>query len=219
MLDQKKKNIFIPGSVGKLEAVLEAPLVENKKQEIAIVCHPHPLQEGTMHNKVVTTVSKAFQEFGAWALRFNYRGVGKSEGDYGEIVGEVEDVLSVFHWCQAQFPAYKIHLSGFSFGGRVSLLAALEDISVASLITIAPAIHLLSEHKKEEFSRLNLDCPWLLVQGWEDEVVKVDVILNWCQGLKTKPELWCLPETSHFFHGKLVGLRHHLLDYLKRQFD
>ena len=89
-----KKTILIPGEVGNIEAVIDQP-DDYIKNELAIVCHPNPLQGGTMDNKVVTTISKAFNNLNITAIRFNYRGVGNSEGSYGSIVGEAEDMMAV----------------------------------------------------------------------------------------------------------------------------
>ncbi len=201
--------IWIPGPSGGLEALLEAPqVVDDEKKQIVMVCHPHPQHGGAMHNKVVTTLSKAFQEAGAYAVRFNYRGVGESEGQYGDFVGEVEDAQSVFHWIKTKFPEYSIALAGFSFGGSVAIRVAQQQ-AISQLITIAPAVYLIDYDQNMTF-----DFPWLLVQGWEDEVVDVQDILNWTQTLPVKPEVWCLPEVTHFFHGKLVYLKKKLLHYL-----
>src|SRR5436189_4416294 len=94
---------------------------------IGVVCHPHPLYQGTMHNKVVTTIAKAWQEMGMSTLRFNFRGVGLSEGEYGHGEGEQEDLKAVLNWILEQFPNAKICLGGFSFGAFIAAKVAAEN--------------------------------------------------------------------------------------------
>lgn len=209
MMNEKDKSLWLDGPAGKLEGIMDEPSSEVPlSKKIAMICHPHPLHGGSMTNKVVTTLSRAFQEAGAYALRFNYRGVGKSEGAYGDFLGETEDALCMFNWIRQTFPDYQIALGGFSFGGCVALRIAQQQ-PVNQLITVAPALHLINYDLTMPF-----DFPWLLIKGWEDEVVETGAILDWCRALKKKPELWCLPEASHFFHGKLVELKKKLVHYL-----
>lgn len=205
MIDEK---IWIEGPSGKLEAVLENPRVQTPLKWIAILCHPHPLHGGNMNNKVVTTLSRAFSEIGVYAVRFNYRGVGLSDGTYGDFSGETQDALAVLKWVKTNFKDNQIAVGGFSFGGCIAIELAKRE-SIGQLITIAPALHLINYDLNITFN-----FPWLLVQGWEDEVVETNKILDWCSNLPKKPELWCLPDASHFFHGKLVYLKKKLEHYL-----
>ena len=100
MLPESKKPIIIPGPAGNLELLVSLPKNASDTQGAVVICHPHPLKEGTMHNKVVHYLAKTFNDCGYGAVRFNFRGVGLSEGSYGEGLGESEDALSVIQWTQ-----------------------------------------------------------------------------------------------------------------------
>ena len=103
---------MIPGPAGDLEAVLSCPAVAN--EQVTIICHPHPMHGGTLQNKVVHTIAKALHESGMHTVRFNFRGVGASEGQYDDAVGEVDDLLAVVDWVASRIPAAQIRLAGFS---------------------------------------------------------------------------------------------------------
>lgn len=202
------RKITIPGAVGLLEAIVENPFVSPKKL-LGIVCHPHPLYEGTMYNKVVTTVVRAFQRLEIVPLRFNFRGVGKSEGEYGNVVGELDDLRAVINWAKEHFPEYKLILAGFSFGSYIATKVATEVKPVA-LITIAPPVH------HNDFAALPpIDFPWAVVQGAADEVVPSEQVFSWVAGLAKKPVLFSMPGVGHFFHGQLIELRDGLINWLK----
>src|SRR3990167_626391 len=131
----KDKTIeHIRGPAGKLEVAIDEPIGE-ERHAWGIVCHPHPLHGGNMQNKVVTTLVKTFQYMGLTTIRFNFRGVGKSEGVFGHGKGELEDLLAVIEWVQQSNQGKKIWLAGFSFGAYVTAKAATQ-ISVGQLITV-----------------------------------------------------------------------------------
>lgn len=202
---------FIPSSQGKLEAVLTVP--DHAFKRMGIICHPNPLEGGTMDNKVVATVERTFRELGLATLRFNYRGVGQSSGTYGNEIGETEDVLTAIHWMKEKFPDTAIWLAGFSFGAYVSLQAAIQYKQIEQLISIAPAIS-----RYNGFKGLMAPCPWLVIRAEQDELISPKAIDDWLNTLNPKPDLMSFPETSHFFHGKLVLLRQQLTDYLKNAY-
>jgi alpha/beta superfamily hydrolase len=110
---------WIPGPAGRLEALLEEP--EHQSPQLAVVvCHPHPRFSGTMHNKVVYRLARGLRTGGAVVLRFNFRGVGGSEGQYGDLAGEIEDARAALGWLRVRYPAAPFALAGFSFGARVA---------------------------------------------------------------------------------------------------
>ncbi len=199
--------ITIAGPAGAIEAVLhdtDMPLTH-----VGIICHPHPLQEGTMHNKVVTTVARTFNNMGINAVRFNYRGVGLSEGLYGDVVGEVADCKAVVAWAQQQWPHAKLWLAGFSFGAYIAAAAA-EQVPTQQLISIAPAV------ERMPYSELGkINCPWLVIQGEADEVVTPQAVYDWFEALDAQKTLIRLPDTGHFFHGKLMDLRREIEFFTK----
>jgi alpha/beta superfamily hydrolase len=108
----------LPGPVGLLEALLEEP-DERAPTQAALVCHPHPLYGGTLHNKVVFRLARGLRRAGAVVLRFNFRGVGRSQGEHGHLAGEIEDARAALEWLRARYPDLPYALAGFSFGSRV----------------------------------------------------------------------------------------------------
>lgn len=189
----------IPGPEGILEAVVSKPS-DIIKPYIGIVCHPHPLQGGTMNNKVVHTVVKSFLDNGMIAIRFNFRGVGKSAGHYANGIGEIDDVLAVINWAKQLWPMHEVCLAGFSFGAYVSLRASLES-PVKMLISIAPAV------THQNFDQLAPNAPWVIIHGDADELIPVQAVMDWIAQSEAKPELIRIANASHFFHGKLIELR------------
>jgi uncharacterized protein len=187
----------IAGPAGVLEAAIDASAVP--AVATALICHPHPLQQGTMSNKVVTTVARTFARLGADAVRFNFRGVGGSAGAYADGIGERDDALAIVAWCRKRWPARPLYLGGFSFGAAVAAAIA-SRVAPAGLVTVAPPV-----------DRLSVDfiapaCPWLLVHGDADDVVPPGPVLEWCATLPTPPRIVLLPGVGHFFHGRLAAL-------------
>jgi alpha/beta superfamily hydrolase len=207
LLSNRDTSLLIPGPSGSLEAIVSRPEVA-AINAIGVVCHPHPLQGGTMHNKVVTTLSRVLNDLGICSVRFNFRGVEKSAGHYAEGIGETDDALAVLNWVKQAFPQQIIWLAGFSFGAYVSLRVA-SQAPVAQLITVAPPVRYFSA--KESFA---IDCPWLLVQGEQDEVVSAEEVLAWAEQ-QAKPPHIIRMTTGHFFHGKLIELRENLVSALR----
>jgi alpha/beta superfamily hydrolase len=170
------------------------------RRAIAVVCHPHPQQGGTMTNKVVHTLARACNEVGVPTVRFNYRGVGNSEGSYDDGIGETDDALAVIDWARTRWPETPLWLAGFTFGGGVALRASVR-MPIARLITVAPAA------AREEAPPVLPDCPWLLVQGDADEVIPAAMVLAWAKSLSVTPDIRVLEGAGHFFHGRLIELR------------
>ncbi len=193
----KSASVAIAGPAGVLEAAIDVSA--GAAVATALICHPHPLQQGTMSNKVVTTLARAFVRLGADAVRFNFRGVGGSDGRYADGLGERDDALAVTAWCKERWPGRPLYLSGFSFGAAVAAaIAARAD--PAGLVTVAPPVE-----------RLGADfvapqCPWLLIHGEADDVVPVKPVLDWCASLPAPPKVVVLPGAGHFFHGRLTDL-------------
>ena len=207
-----KQQLTIPGPVGELEALLEAPAAD-LRERIAILCHPHPLHQGTMLNKVVHTLARTMNDLGVPALRFNFRGVGASDGSYGDGHGEVEDLLAVSQYARDNWPDRAIWLAGFSFGGVVAARCA-QAINPECLVSIAPAVNILGRELSETPTM-----PWIIVQGDADDVVPAAEVRDWAATLEPRPELIEFPGVGHFFHGHLVDLRTVLVDRLGKRFE
>jgi alpha/beta superfamily hydrolase len=193
----RTESIEIEGPAGVLEAAIDTAL--GRASAVAVICHPHPLQRGTMSNKVVTTVARAFAKLGADAVRFNFRGVGQSMGAHAGGIGERDDALAVVAWCRARWPQRPLYLGGFSFGAAVALRIAAR-VSPAGLVTVAPPI----DRVRSGF--IAPACPWLLIHGEADDVVAPGPVLDWCATLPKPPKIVLLPGVGHFFHGHLAAL-------------
>ncbi|HYI93609.1 MAG TPA: alpha/beta fold hydrolase, partial [Bryobacteraceae bacterium] len=126
---------FLAGPVGKLEALLEEP-EEGEPKEAIVVCHPHPQHGGTMHNKVVYRVARGLRKSGAVVLRFNYRGVNLSEGEYGHGSGEIDDAKAALAWLRERYPDLPYSLAGFSFGSRIVLHIGCVDPGVRRVVAV-----------------------------------------------------------------------------------
>jgi len=188
------KKFSITGAVGNLEGIAHLP--DDAPRAIAVVAHPLPTLGGTMENKVVTTLAKTFAELGFAALRFNFRGVGASEGEFDSGDGEVEDVLSVVHYAHEVFGELPLILSGFSFGGYVSARAA-QQLHPQRLVLVAPAVG--------RFEMPPVPHGTLVIHGEKDDVVPLADALDWARPQHLP--IVVLPEAGHFFHGRLHQLR------------
>ncbi len=168
---------------------------------IVVVCHPHPLHGGTMDNKVVTTLIKTFAQLGLSTLRFNFRGVGKSTGEYDEGRGEAEDLKRVCDWFQQRHFGQSLWLAGFSFGSYVALRAH-QQVGAEQLCLIAPPVNIYDFNQLPE-----VKIPWMVVQGGQDEVTDPDAVAEWLETLSPKPHVVWFKEAGHFFHGGLIQLK------------
>jgi len=204
-----KRQFCITGPAGDLEALLELP-GDGEPIGCAVVCHPHPLHGGTMQNKVAHTLARSFAGIGFSALRFNFRGVGQSEGGFDDGDGEVKDVIAAVDWLRREMPALPLWIAGFSFGAAMAVRAA-RDRKPDGIISIAPAISRFSGNLDRQ-----PDCPWLIVQGDQDELVDIEETIAWVNELDPGPELEVFPETEHFFHGKLVLLRGAVEEFVRK---
>ncbi|MBS0367491.1 MAG: alpha/beta hydrolase [Proteobacteria bacterium] len=203
---------MLPGPAGALQALVETPVIEGREgaavTDFGVVCHPHPLYGGTLDNKVVYTVARAFQQLGAPAIRFNFRGVGSSAGTYDEGRGESEDALAVIDYGRRTWPGARLWLGGFSFGGAVAARIAAAA-RATRLVMVAPGIT-----KIDVGDILPPACPWLVVQGDQDEVVPAQLVLDWARSLVPPPQIRVIAGASHFFHGRINELRTAVLDFM-----
>ena len=199
----------IPGPAGMLEALTSCPALQ-AVAATAVICHPHPLHGGTMQNKVVHTLARSFNALGLRTVRFNFRGVGRSAGSFADGVGETDDLIAVLDWLRARRPQDRIWLAGFSFGAYVAIRAC-GRWPIDRLVTVAPAVN------RHDFSSLKPTCPWLVIQGDQDEIVPVEAVRVMIDRIDPKPTYVELVGASHFFHQRLNDLREILLAQLTSQ--
>ncbi|NOR37924.1 MAG: alpha/beta fold hydrolase [Woeseiaceae bacterium] len=199
--------ISIRGPAGELEAILESP-GDAGINGVAVVCHPHPQHGGTMHNKVAHTLARSFVRSNFAVLRFNFRGTEGSEGVYDNGVGELDDALAALAWIRQQKVEGPLWLAGFSFGAAIAVRAAVAR-DVDGLISVAPAIYRFAGNLDAQ-----PDCPWLIIQGDEDELVEIDETVEWVDSLDPGPELLVVPGAEHFFHGRLHELREAVMAFI-----
>jgi alpha/beta superfamily hydrolase len=203
------RSLFLNGPAGRLEALLNAGA--ESATLAAVVCHPHPLFGGTLHNKVVFHTMKALNSFGFPVLRFNFRGTGLSEGEHDHGVGEVEDVRTALDWMDAEFHLPLV-FAGFSFGAAVGMRAACADARVRAAIgvgtPVAPVAAATEEPRVYTFEFLH-DCskPKLFVSGARDQFGPRAKLEELVASLPEPKKLVVIEGADHFFEGRLRELR------------
>jgi len=203
------RKVAIPSAIGALEGVLE--FVEGQApRALAVVCHPHPLFGGTMHNKVVFRTAEAFQHAGFATLRFNFRGVGGSPGTHDDGKGEQDDARAALDYLISLYPGVPVALSGFSFGGGVCLSYGPTDPRVRLLWAVAPGVG------RRDFSHLALcDVPKGVVQGTADELCPLaDLEAAW-PGWADPKAKYLVDGADHFFVGRLPEMQAALQTFLE----
>jgi alpha/beta superfamily hydrolase len=199
---RSQEKIHIDGPAGRLELIVADP--GDDRSGYAIIAHPHPLYGGTLDNKVVQTLAKAMYALGYAAVRFNFRGVGESDGVFDEGPGELEDFLSVTDFARRRFGQVETVLAGFSFGSYVAACAA-QQLQPRQLVLIAPAVG--------RFPLGDVPKQTLVVHGEEDDVVPLADVLDWARPQQL-PVL-VFPGAGHFFHGALVDLQKQVVRYCR----
>jgi len=183
------------GPAGALEIVANAP--QDARRGIALVAHPHPEQGGTLDNKVAQTLAKAFHALGYIAVRFNFRGVGASEGRFDGGAGETDDALAALDWARGRYGAqWPVALAGFSFGSYVQTRVA-KRVEAERLVLVGPAV--------KRFAVETVPADTIVVHGEADEIVPLADVLDWARP-QALP-IVVFPGCSHFFHGRLPQLR------------
>jgi len=196
-----QSKVTFAGPAGQLEGMLHLP--DGEPCAIAVVAHPLPTMGGTMENKIVTTLARTFAELGFATLRFNFRGVGASDGVFDSGNGEVEDTLAVVQHARGAFGHLPLILSGFSFGGYVAARAAQHiHPQPHKLVLIAPAVG--------RFAMPPVPHNTLLIHGEQDEVIPLADALDWARPQHLP--IVVFPEAGHFFHGRLNQLKQIVLN-------
>lgn len=197
------QRLLLSGPSGELECAIDAPAAGGPVLGLAVLCHPHPLHGGTMDNKVVQTMARAFVQLGWRTARFNFRGIGGSTGRWDEGRGEVDDALAVIAGLHTAGEC--LALGGFSFGGYVAAVAAhrlaAAGTAVDRLALVAPAVL--------NFEVAPVPPGTLVVQGEADDVVPLAAVLDWAR--PQSQAVTVVPGAGHFFHGQLTLLKNLIL--------
>jgi alpha/beta superfamily hydrolase len=212
MLLAQEQNAFLMGVAGQIELAY-TPLNAAK---VMIICHPHPQFGGTMDNKVVTTIARAARASGFATVRFNFRGVGKSQGVYDEGRGEQSDLVTVLNWVLQQEPQAEIVLAGFSFGAWIVTEVACQQVPTSAMLRglylVAPPV------QYPAFAALHPHCSVAVIQGDRDDVVNMIDVKKWVDSRRKQPDWRLIQGADHFFHGRLAELKQALLDINARLF-
>lgn len=203
-MDKSRREVTISGSAGRLEGLLWVAKQPRETELAAVVCHPHPLYQGTMHNKVVYQTAKALDSLGIPVLRFNFRGVGASEGSYDRGRGEEDDVRAALDYLEAHFAGARLIVAGFSFGAWVGLRRGCGDHRVVELIGLG----LPTDDRKLSFDYLSTcSKPKLLIQGEDDQYAAKSHFGSFVQTFSADAakatRVVFIPAADHFFTGHL----------------
>ena len=185
----------IPGPAGALEALLDVPAGEPRA--VAVFGHPHPLHGGTMHTKALYQAAKAMPRIGIAALRFNFRGVGRSAGTFDAGPGEQDDFRAAITFAQERFPDLPVWAAGMSFGSWIAMTVGAEDARVSLLLGIAPPVD------RYDFEALKTcTLPKFIIHGESDELISIKDIRKFYAQLPEPRELAVIEDANHLFEGK-----------------
>jgi len=199
-LARKIESLFLEGPAGRLEALLEEP--ENgEPREAALVCHPRPQHGGTMHNKVVYRIARGLRSAGAVVLRFNYRGVNLSQGEYARGEGELEDARAALDYLRGRYPGLPFTLAGFSFGSRIVLRLGCEPIGARRVI----AVGFPTAYKDRSYLD-RCTVPRVFVQSTRDQYGPISDLEPLVAALPEPKKLIVVEAGDHFFAGALDDL-------------
>ena len=208
----RMRSLFLEGPAGQLEALLNQGA--ESATHAALVCHPHPMFGGTMHNKVVFHAMKALNGFGFPVLRFNFRGTGLSQGEHDAGRGEVEDVRTALHWLREQFHL-PIIFAGFSFGTAVGLRAACPDPDVAAMISLGTPVAPVDECAYDFSFLQSCTRPKLFVSGARDQFGPRAKLEQLVASLPEPKRLVIIEGADHFFAGRLAELRKAIEEWVR----
>lgn len=211
-MSHESRSFFLEGTAGRLEAILWKPTAKAETPLAAVVCHPHPLFGGTMHNKVVYQAAKSLDGLGIPVLRFNFRGTGLSAGEHDRGRGELDDVRAAIEFLSNEFPSTPLLVCGFSFGCWVGLRVGCSDDRVPELIGLGTPVN----HTDFSFLR---QCakPKLFVQGANDQYCDIGKLEALVESVPGENGLVVVSDADHFFAGKLSELQAAITGWLSKR--
>ncbi|MGH8516508.1 MAG: alpha/beta hydrolase [Panacagrimonas sp.] len=199
----------VAGPAGDLECMVAVP--RGPVRGVAVACHPHPLYGGAMSNKVVYTLASTALAQGLVSARFNFRGVGQSQGTHDSARGETDDCLAIVEWLRTRLPGQPLLLSGFSFGAFVSLQAAA-GAKAAALVSIAPPF---GRYFGDAPQPPHPGCPWLVLHSRDDDTVSFEETAAILETYDPPPTRVTVDGAGHFFHGRLDEVRNAMQSFLQ----
>ena len=210
MASNRVLHINIPTPQGHLEGILKPEEEGSQPRYAGLVCHPHPLYGGTMHNKVVFKVAQTLQSMNIPTLRFNFRGVGHSSGTYDEGRGEMDDVRYSLEFLSRHYPSIPVILGGFSFGSYVGLRVAAVDDRVQAMISLGVPARMFDLETLQGSHK-----PKLFIHGTDDEVAPYELARKWFEQLPAPKSMVAVPGADHFFQGHLDEVQAIIINFVR----
>jgi uncharacterized protein len=210
MTSNQVLHINIPTSIGPLEGILKPEEEGSRPTYVGLVCHPHPLYGGTMHNKVVFQVAKVLQEQNIPALRFNFRGVGHSSGTYDEGRGEIDDARFALEFLSRRYPGVPAIIAGFSFGSWVGLRVGAADDRVQALIGLGTPARMFDDNTLQGCHK-----PKLFIHGTADEQAPYELTQAWFEQVPAPKRLVTIQGANHFFQDHLSEVQNLVVDFVQ----
>jgi uncharacterized protein len=209
IVNHESRSFFLGGPAGRLEAILWKPVSDTGTALAAVLCHPHPLFGGTMHNKVVYQAAKSLDALGIPVLRFNFRGTGLSAGEHDRGRGELDDVRAALDFLSRQCPSAALLICGFSFGCWVGLRVGCSDVRVSELIALGTPVN------STDFSFLRqCNKPKLFVHGANDQHGDIRKLETLVETVPGENKLVVVSDADHFFAGRLSVLDAGITEWL-----
>jgi alpha/beta superfamily hydrolase len=210
MTSNQVLHVNIPTPIGYLEGILKPEEEGILPKYVSIICHPHPLGGGTMHNKVVFKVAQALQRINIPALRFNFRGVGHSSGTFDEGRGEMEDVRFALEFLSRRYPGIPAIIAGFSFGSYVGGRVAAADDRVHALIGIGVPARMFDGNTLQGCHK-----PKLFIHGTADEIAPYDLAQKWFEQVPAPKRMVAVQNADHFFKEQLPEIQTLVVDFVR----
>ena len=209
MTSNQVLHVNIPTATGTLEGILKPEEVHSQPALVALICHPHPLSGGNMHNKVVFHIAKTLQQQNIPALRFNFRGVGHSSGIYDEGRGELDDTRFALEFLSRRYPSIPALIAGFSFGSWVGLRVGATDDRVQALIGLGTPARMFDNNTLQGCHK-----PKLLIHGTLDQQAPYELIQTWFERLPAPKRLATIENADHFFQDRLTEVQNLIVDFI-----
>jgi hypothetical protein len=210
MTSDRILHVNIPTPSGYLEGILKAVEEVSQPNYVGLVCHPHPLYGGTMHNKVVFKTAQVLQMLNIPTLRFNFRGVGHSTGTYDEGRGEMDDVRYALEFLSRRYPGIPVLIAGFSFGSWVGLRVAAADDRVQAMIGLGVPARSFDGNTLQGCHK-----PKLFIHGSEDDIAPYAQAEQWFEQVPAPKSMIVVQEADHFFQNRLEELQRIIIEFVR----